>query len=283
MVRPVVAVVLVGFAFVGLPFVLVGAAFVRRGRRRLAERVTLRGTPLRTVTDVQAGQRAKLAGQAMAADAPDDETGVWGDTETPPGTFPAAFSGVPALAARYAITEYRPDGDGGRDKHRIHDERRVVPFQFIDETGSVAVDPVPDVVEFSDEHREFVRVDEGEEPSDRIKRYVAATSELDPATKGIALGPFNFGGRQRGYVEWTIRPDDDLLLAGPVERDPHAPWGESLTVEPTGKGDVVTNRSLDEQDTYSAVVALGYLLTGTALVLGPLSVLGYMLWEMGVF
>lgn len=33
----------------------------------------------------------------------------------------------------------------------------------------------------------------------------------------------------------------------------------------------------------SAVVALGYLLSGTVLSLGPLAVLGYMLWEMGVF
>jgi len=38
----------------------------------------------------------------------------------------------------------------------------------------------------------------------------------------------------------------------------------------------------DEQDAHGITVALGYLQAGAALALGPLAVLGYVLWELGV-
>jgi hypothetical protein len=272
MVRIAVVFVVVGFVLVGGPFVLVGAVYVRRGIRRLRAQAAIEALPLRRVVDIQAGERAKLAGRAAPA------TG-----EDAPAPVTAGFTGAAALAARYVIEEERPDGDGGTDRREIHDARRVVPFRLVDDTGSVAVDPEPDVVQWADVHRDVTVVNRGEEPPERIRSYVAATPGLDPAAPGVDLGPFNFGSRERRYTEYTIRPDDDVVAVGPVERDPDAPWGDSLVVRPTTGGPgFVRNGTLAASETYGRLVGVGYLLGGTLLVGVPLAVLGYMLLELNV-
>lgn len=292
MVQAVVAVVLGGFALVGLPFVLVGVSLLRRGRRRLRTRATLGNTPLLTVADIQAGDRAKLSGHASPdSTAPDDGTAVGTDTSlnghdsvgAPTGTFAAGISGAPAFAARYEVTERRPDGEGGTDARVVYEGTRVIPFRLVDETGSVVVDASSVAVDPGDDHHESRRVGKGETPPANIESFIGETSGLDPASPGQSVGPVNVGGRIRNYAEWTIRPDDDVVVVGPVDRDPDAPWGDSLVVRPASDGtDLVTNRSLSEQDSHSAVLAAGYLLAGAVLTIGPLAVLGYMLLELGV-
>jgi hypothetical protein len=311
MTRPVVLVVLVGFAVVGLPFVLFGVVLVRRGRRQLAARAAVRRLPTGTAADVQAGQRVKLVGRVTPAAPPavdgddadrsghsDDGFGGDGDadgggyaermsktgaTTTPPGTFPAGFTGAPAVAAHYTVTEYRPGGDDSHDTHLIHDARRAVRFRLADDTGSVAVAPDEAAVDPGDDHRDSVTVAGGATPPPAIEAYVARTDDLDPARTGVDVGPVSVGGRRRTYVERTIRPDDDVVVVGTVDRDPDAPWGDSLRVTPRGDdGGVVTARSLEEQDAHSVGMAVGSILVGAVLTLGPLAVLGYILWELGV-
>jgi hypothetical protein len=290
----IVAVILVGFLAVGLPFVLVGVSFLRRGRRHLATRAALRATPVRTVADVQAGQRAAVVGRAApAVVARTDEGATDREAEsspggrpetTPPGTFAAGVTGTPALAARYEVTEHRPDGDGGTDAHVVYETTQVVPFRLGDGTGSVAVDAAAAAVDPSDDHAESIGLDEGGPPPATIEAFVARTDGLDPAFLGWDVGPFTLGGRARDYAEWRIHPDDEVAVVGPVERDPDAPWGDSLVLRPADDDtDLVTNRSLGEQGSHTGLVTAGYLLAGAAMVVGPLAVLGYVLWETGAF
>lgn len=270
MVAPAVGVVLGGFVLVGLPFALVGAAWVRRGVGRVRERRTLQAEAMDTVSSVQAGQRAKLVGTAAAAEG-----------TTP---FEAGFSSTPALAAQYVVVEARPDGDGGTEERQVYEGTRAGTCELTDDTGTVLVDPDPETVDASGEHHESIRVGKGENPPEQVRQFLRATEDIDGVFEGVDVGPFNFGGRTRYYREWRIEPGDEVLVYGTGARDPDAEWGESLVVRTDEADDgLFTNYSPAEYANKSLLSIVGYLGAGSLLLVGPFAVLAYMLLEMGVF
>ena len=270
MVTPAVGVVLAGFVFVGLPFALVGGAWVRRGVGLFREREQLQAEATDTVASVQADQRAKLVGTVEGAE------GV--------APFDSGFAGVPALAVQYVVVEARPDGDGGTDERRVYEDCRTVACELADDTGSVLVEPDPETVDASGDHHESVRVGKGDEPPERVRQFLRATDDVDGVFEGVDVGPFNFGGRTRYYREWRIEPGDEVLVYGTGARDPDADWGDSLVVRTDESEDgLFTNYSPGEYANRSLLSIVGYLGVGSLLLVGPFAVLAYMLLEVGVF
>lgn len=270
MVAPSVGVVLGGFLLVGLPFALVGGAWVRRGIGLFHEREQLQAEAMDTVASVQAEQRAKLVGTVEPAE------GV--------ATFDSGFAGVPALAVQYVVVEARPDGDGGTEERQVYEDTRAVSCDLADDTGSVLVAPDPETVDASGDHHESIRVGKGDEPPEQVKQFLRMTDDVDGVFEGVDVGPFNFGGRTRYYREWRIEPGDEVLVYGTGARDPDADWGDSLVVRTDEADDgLFTNYSLDEYANKSLLSIAGYLGVGSLLLVGPFVVLAYMLLEMGVF
>lgn len=262
------AVVLAGFAGIGLPFALVGGVWVRRGIGRLRDRRAFQAAAMDTVSSVQAGQRAKLHGTV----------GEHGD-----GTVEAGISGVPAVAVRYVVVEERPDSDDGTDHRRVYEGARAVRCTLTDDTGTVVVDPDPETVDASEDNHDTVRVAAGEEPPERVARFIEATPELDPASEGFGSGLLNVGGRRRHYREWRIEPGDRVLVYGEGDRDPGADWGESLLVRTDEAADgLFTNYSPEAYADRDLSGIVGYLLLGGLLLVGPFAVLGYVLLEGGL-
>lgn len=260
-VRMVLVVVLVGFVFVGVPFVLGGVVIARQGLDGLRRRRAFQAAPRRAVASLQTGDLVTVAGTARA------------DRET----ISAAFTGATAVAADYEVREWTSLGDGSYQT--IHEDQRTVPFRLDDGEDAVLVDAPGDCLDISGRHTETVTVDAGEELPDGVRRYVERTPDLD-AGDGVDVGPVTVGQERRHYGERTIRPGDPVVVFGRVERDPDADWGDSLVVRPTNdEAGLLTDYSVEDISIRGLTSVVGHLLLGGLLCLGPFGVLGLMLVE----
>jgi hypothetical protein len=241
MVASSVGVVLGGFLLVGLPFALVGGAWVRRGVGRVRERQQLQAEAMDTVSSVQAEQRAKLVGVVEAAE------GV--------APFDSGFAGVPALAAQYVVVEARPDGDGGTDERQVYEDSRTVACELTDDTGNVLVAPDPETVDASGAHHESIRVGKGDEPPEQVKRFLRATRRW--CTARMPVTRTRTGADRR----CQRRPVHQLLRRGVREQEPALHRGLSRgrvavagvavrrpRVHAGGDGRVLSRRSLSSAE-----------------------------------
>lgn len=146
------------------------------------------------------------------------------------------FTDTECLAYEYEAEEYQSRGDDS--SWRTLDEGgEQVPFRVEDDTGAVRVDPAG--ADFRlEEHA--IRVDAGEEPPERIARYVAATDDVDPQEGSVDLvvTELNYGNDQR-FVERRLDPGEEVYVYGTARRAPGGGWGSRLVDATVGDGDAV--------------------------------------------
>jgi len=135
----------------------------------------------------------------------------------------APFSGPECLACRYTVEEYR---QAGKHAHweTLAEGGGGTPFLVDDGTGRVPVDPDGANLRL-DAHT--TRVEPGEEPPERIARYVAAPDVVDANDRTIDLRvlELNVGNEQR-FTERRLDPGETVHVYGTVGRPGEAPeWG----------------------------------------------------------
>lgn len=195
----------------GLVLVTVGgvvAALAATQLRPVAH--ILRNDPLAVRDLVYHDGPAEVEGAARA----DDET------------VRAPFTGVECLVYEYEAQEYRSSGQSSYWK-TLDEGAAAVPFLLEDDTGAVRVD-APEA-ELHVETR-TVTVPAGEEPPERIARYIRQTDEIDPQhgrTVDLVVTELNVGNRQR-FRERRVDPGDEVYVYGALERAPAGEWGSGV-------------------------------------------------------
>jgi hypothetical protein len=189
--------VFVPFAF-GLVFGVVGLGVVVAGAERLLTADQLRTTTLDDLYDAAAGGRVELEGRAEPASR----------------ILTAPFSGTECLALTYAVEEYHPDDDGS-DWHTLASGSLGVPFRLVTDGGEVLVraDEAPTFA--VDDDRARIEVGGDEDPSERVRAFVAGAGVDAKETGRFDLGPISVEtGDRRRYTETRLVAGETVFVAG---------------------------------------------------------------------
>ena len=137
----------------------------------------------------------------------------------------APFTGTVCLAYEYEVQEYRSSGKSSYWK-TLDEGRNSVPFLVEDDTGRVQIDGADAELHLSSETLEL---SPGEQPPERIARYIQQNEDIEQQDKSIDLGitELNFGNRQR-FVERRLDIDESVHVYGAVGRAPAGEWGSNL-------------------------------------------------------
>lgn len=140
-------------------------------------------------------------------------------------TVESIFTETECLAYEYEVEEYQSSGRNS-SWQTLDEGSEHAPFVVEDRTGSVRVRP--DNAEFRfEDHR--LRVDGGEQPPERIGRYIERTGDVDPQTKSlnVVVTELNYGNDQR-FTERRLDPGEDVYVYGTVGRGADSEWGSRL-------------------------------------------------------
>lgn len=143
--------------------------------------------------------------------------------EAPDGrSVEAPFSGRSAVALAYQVLEERSSGVGWlvgfpfvsvTHFEPIDGGAVAEPFLLDDGTGKVRVDPGG--ATFRLDSDTTMRVDGGDSPPERIRRFIGANDDVDDEDVSVSLGPIDWGvGNDRRYVERRLEPGDEVLVCG---------------------------------------------------------------------
>lgn len=158
----------------------------------------------------------------LVADRPDRACFV-GTVTNADGLVRGPFSGEQAVAMGYEVLEEAPENwggtwDTGRTFERVAGGSAAAPFTLDDGTGKLRVDPRG--ANFRLAADTTIRVDGGETPPERIRRFVAADENLEDEALLVSIGPLNIGvGSDRKYVERRVDPGDKVLVCGGIQDD----------------------------------------------------------------
>ncbi|WP_135822832.1 GIDE domain-containing protein [Halostella litorea] len=211
----------VAISGVSMIFVVVGLYMLNTGRTARARSERIDDTETTAVRELQPGT-AEVKGVARpAAD---------GDVMESPITESEA------LATHVEMEEWESSGQGGGSWTTKHEDRAAVPMVVDDGTGEVRVD-LPADGDLNVEKSRW-KVGSGDEPPERIERYLEAESEIDTATRRD-IGPLSIGERRR-YSEGLIEPGEEVYVLG-AAREEQSDWGErSYAIDATtDSGDFV--------------------------------------------
>lgn len=142
------------------------------------------------------------------------------------GTVHAPFSAVDCLACEYEVQELRSSGQSSHWK-TLDEGRAAVPFLAEDDTGGVRVDPTGAELHVEEQ---TVTVPGGEEPPERIARYIRRSDAVDPQhdeTVNLVVTELNVGNDQR-FVERRLDVGESVHVYGDVDRAPAGEWGAGV-------------------------------------------------------
>jgi hypothetical protein len=139
-------------------------------------------------------------------------------------TLPAPFGGGLCLCVEYDVSELRSQGKG-QSWVTIDEGDAGVPFRV--DAGGTGVRVDPAAAAFSFEVDEKVELDAGEEPPERVRRFIETVDEVDETETGYEVGPLTIGDDpRRRYVQRALRPGDEVTVVGDAAAFPDAPVGE---------------------------------------------------------
>ncbi len=136
------------------------------------------------------------------------------------------FTNTLCLACTYAVEEYEGGGgqygEGGYWKTLV-ERNGAVPFLVEDETGAVPVDHEVAELHLSES---TYRLKPGEEPPERIERYIRQSEAIERSTGSVdlLLTEVSYGDDQR-FVERRLDVGESVHVYGTVERGPAGEWG----------------------------------------------------------
>jgi len=217
-----------GFSMI---FVLVGLFIANKGRKLRGRGKMIEETETTKIRQLKPG-KAEVKGTARATEGS--------------STLESPIHHKEALATRVMVEEYRSNSDGGGSWESIYDETESVPFVVDDGTGEVRVEPPLSSGTNLNPELERERVGGGEEPSEKVKRFIEREEGVGSASKG-SIGPLDFGERRR-YSEGVIEPGENVYVLGRARKD-EAGWGERGYVidETTASGEFVLSDKSEEQ------------------------------------
>ena len=189
----------------------------------------------------------------------------------------APFTDTECLAYEYEVKELQSSGQHSHWK-TLDEGNESVPFLVEDDTGLVRVDH--DQAELHlDDHT--IRVKGGEEPPDRISRYITETESVDSQQKTVDLIVTEFGyGNDQRFVERRLDVGDSVHVYGDTTRAPAGEWGSRLVDARLTRGSeagilVVSDSSERGTAWYIARTPLAVICLGLALLLPGLAALLY--------
>lgn len=194
----------------GILLVLIGAGALVKTRQEFGPAVAIfRNDPLAVQDLVYHDGPAEVEGTARG-----DEKGV-----------EAPFTGTVCLAYEYEVQEYRSSGKSNYWK-TLDEGMNSVPFLVEDDTGRVQIDGTEAELHLSSETLEL---SPGEEPPERIARYIQQTDDIEQQDSTLDLGitELNFGNKQR-FIERRLDIDESVHVYGTVGRAPAGEWGSNL-------------------------------------------------------
>ena len=138
------------------------------------------------------------------------------------------FTNTPCLACTYAVEEYEGGGGeygGGGYWKTLVERNGAVAFLIEDETGAVPVDH--EVAELHLSEWTY-RLKPGEEPPERIERYIRQSEAIERSTGSVdlLLTEVSYGDDQR-FVERRLDVGEPVHVYGTVERGPASEWGSN--------------------------------------------------------
>lgn len=180
-------------------------------------------------------------------------------------TLEAPFSNAEALATHVEVEGDLKGNVSGYET--IYERQDAVPFLVDDGTGTVRVDPIPEEIDFDPE---LERAGVGEEPSERVRRFVE-TAEVDEDTREMMTSRAT-----RRYHEGLVERGDEVFVFGEARPGEYgddyvidrAPDGGEFIVSQKPEGKQIGARS--SYGTFLYAIGGGIAFVGAVLVLAGL-------------
>ncbi len=113
---------------------------------------------------------------------------------------------------RDEVEEYRSHGKGS-SWQTVDEDTIAAPFLVDDGTGTVLVEPAGARTNLSREAR--IAVDGGEEPPERIRRFIEGNPDVDSENTSLDLKVIELTtGNKRRYVERRLDPEEEVHVLG---------------------------------------------------------------------
>jgi hypothetical protein len=193
----------------GTLLVVVGLAALLKGWQELGPAVAIyRNDPVSVQDLVYHDGPAEVEGTARG-----DEKGV----KTP-------FTDTVCLAYEYEVEEYQSSGKHSHWKS-LEEGNNWVKFLVEDDTGAVQINGADAELHLSEETLEL---SPGEDPPERIARYMAESDEIEQQDSTLDLGitELTLGNKQR-FIERRLDLDESVHVYGTVGRAPAGEWGSN--------------------------------------------------------
>ncbi|NHN47118.1 E3 ubiquitin ligase [Halostella sp. JP-L12] len=159
---------------------------------------------------------------------------VEGTVEPHEVTLVSPFTGTECVACRYEVEEYTSYGKSSHwDSIYSGGARR--PFVLADDTGRLLVEPTGASLALDED--DVVRVDAGDRPPERIRRWIGETPEVDSEEGSWDLGPLSIAtGNDRKYVERRLDPGETVHVYGVTEFRRWSDAGGTVNAVVRGEG-----------------------------------------------
>jgi hypothetical protein len=220
------------FVGMGLLTLGIGLYLVRTGQRQRRKKAKIASTETTQIRNLGPGT-VEVKGAAH----PTDDGSV----------LRSPIARADALATYVSVERYSSGGGGetggGGSWKTIYEDTQSVPMLVDDGTGEIRVE-LPEDGALNVE-RDRTRVGGGDEPPERIRRFVEREEAVDEATRHD-LGLLSTGERRR-YSEGMIEPGEDVYVLGRATET--AGWdGQGYVIdEPTASGEFVLSDKSEEQ------------------------------------
>ncbi|MCU4801281.1 E3 ubiquitin ligase family protein [Halobacteria archaeon HArc-gm2] len=202
--NPVTTVLFAVFLFVGLAIVWYGARDLRVVYH------VLRNDPVDVYTLPNHPGPVEIEGTAREGD---------------DGTVTAPFSGRSCLAYEYEVQELRSSGKHSNWETLV-EGGQAVPFFLDDGDARVRVEPAGASLHFGDH---VTKVDPGDEPPERIRRFVDATDDVEAQDSALDFGPLELHlGNQQKFVERRLDVGETAYVYGEAFDEPVGGWGSGV-------------------------------------------------------
>lgn len=159
---------------------------------------------------------------------------VEGTVESHEVTLVAPFTGTECVACRYEVEEYTSSGKSSHWESVYAGGARR-PFVLADDTGRLLVDPEGASLALDEE--DAIRVDAGDRPPERVRRWIGETPAVDSEEGRWDLGPLSVAtGNDRRYVERRLDPGERVHVYGVTEYRRWSDEGGTVNAVLRGEG-----------------------------------------------